>query len=185
MPASLSSRSPRETAERLLVVAAVSAVASGMDRREIVDWLTQQTLWPKASPAERAFLSDEHPAEKTSIHFSWQMEAVYVLGWALKLLPRLDPPTAQASIGDVLEQLPGPGDAIDRFVTSCALRSAAEIHAAAESALNAHAHCRSARSRGVPEPHGYDIEVAQERHRTLNWLIRYEEAAWDDVATDT
>jgi len=178
-------RKSPEVAERLILVAAVSAVAADMDRKEVSSWLRQQGLWEKASPAERAFLAAEHPPTKTTIHFSWQMEAVYVLGWALKLAPRLDPPKEQASIGDILEQMPGPGDRVAEFIASCELRSAREIHRAAETALNDHALCRKAARAGEPEPHGYDIEVAQERHRALNWLIVYENAAWDDVATDT
>lgn len=178
-------RTPPEVAERLILVAAVSAVAADMDRGEVSSWLKQQDLWRKASPAERAFLAAEHPTKKTTIYFSWQMEAVYVLGWALRLVPQLDPPKEQASIGDILEQMPGPGDGVAEFVASCSLRSASEIHQAAESAMNDHAFCRRAAIVGGPEPHGYDIEVAQERHRALNWLIRYENAEWDDVATDT
>jgi hypothetical protein len=28
-------------------------------------------------------------------------------------------------------------------------------------------------------------EIIQERHRALNWLIRYMDQEWDDVTTDT
>jgi hypothetical protein len=178
-------RTAHEAAERLILLAGASAVAAGMDREEILSWLRQEALWKKASPVERSFLSSASPSEKATMHFSWQMEAVYVLGWALKLIPELDPPDRQASIGDILEQVPGPGDRIGEFIASCSLRSAAEVHVAAEFALNAHAYCRRAKSAGKPEPHGYDIEVAQVRHRALNWLICYESAEWDDVATDT
>lgn len=178
-------RSGPEAAERLLLAAAVSAVAADVDRDEVVAWLRKEGLWAKASPMEKAFLSTARPSEKSKIHFSWQMESVYVLGWALNLVPAMTPPATQASIGDILERVPGPGDRVANFVASSKLRAAAEIHAAAEAALNAHAYCRQARSGGKPEPHGYDIEVAQERHRALNWLIRYENADWDDVATDT
>ena len=178
-------RTAPEAAERLLLCAAVSAVAGDFDREEVLAWLKKEGLWAKASPTEKAFLSTAQPSEKSKTHFSWQMESVYVLGWALHLVPAMAPPTAQASIGDILERVPGPGDRVGDFVASSKLRAAAEIHAAAEAALNAHAYCRQARSSGKPEPHGYDIEVAQERHRALNWLIRYENADWDDVATDT
>jgi hypothetical protein len=178
-------RTPEETARRLLVLAAVSGVAAGLDREAIVDWLRQEGLWSAASPAERRFLDNPQPAERDTVYFSWQMEAVYALGWALGLIPALDPPVEQASIGDILEQVPGPGDAVAGFLAARALRPAADIHAAAQAALDAHALCRAARRRGEPERHGYDIEVAQERHRALNWLTRYGDADWDDVATDT
>ena len=178
-------RTAPEAAERLLLAAAVSAVAADVDREEVLACLQQEGLWAKASPMEKAFLSAAQPSEKSKVHFSWQMESVYVLGWALNLLPTMTPPTTQASIGDSLERVPGPGDRVGDFVASSKLRAAAEIHSAAQAALNAHAYFRQARSSGKPEPHGYDIEVAQERHRALNWLIRYENADWDVVATDT
>lgn len=30
-----------------------------------------------------------------------------------------------------------------------------------------------------------DEGVIRERHRALNWLIRYQDQSWDDIATDT
>ncbi len=185
MTAAPALRTAPDAARRLLVLAAVSGVAAGLERETIVAWLQRESLWRAASPAERRFLADPRPSERDIIHFSWQMEAVYVLGWALGLVAALGPPTDQATIGDILEQVPGPGDEVDGFVRTCALRPATEIGAATEFALDAHARCRAARSRGEPEKHGYDIEVAQERHRALNWLVRYENADWDDVGTDT
>lgn len=178
-------RSAPEAARRLLALAAVSGVAAGLDREEIVAWMRRESLWAAASPIERRFLADPRPSERDTIHFSWQMEAVYVLGWALRLVPALDPPREQAGIGDILEQVPGPGDEVEAFVRSCALRPAEEIHRAVDFAFDAHSRCRAARSRGEREPHGYDIEVAQERHRALNWLVRHDNADWDDVGTDT
>ena len=182
-PAAL--RSPHSVARRLLALAAVSGVASGLDREEILFWLKHEFLWPAVLPTEERFLTSLSPSPKDSIAFSWRMEAVYVLGWALRLRDDLEPPTAEASIGSVLEQMPGPGDAVAGFVESCALRPAGEIQAAVEAYFDAHASCCACKSRGQPERHGYDIEVVQERHRALNWLVQYEHAEWDHVATDT
>ena len=129
-------RTAPEAAERLLLCAAVSAVAGDFDREEVLAWLKKEGLWAKASPTEKAFLTTAQPSEKSKIHFSWQMESVYVLGWALHLVPAMAPPTAQASIGDILERVPGPGDRVGDFVASSKLRAAAEIHAAAEAAYS-------------------------------------------------
>jgi hypothetical protein len=32
---------------------------------------------------------------------------------------------------------------------------------------------------------GLDPGVIQERHHALNWLVRFEDAEWDDVDTPT
>lgn len=40
------------------------------------------------------------------------------------------------------------------------------------------------RLNGETSPH-VDEGVIRERHRALNWLIRYMDAEWDNVTTDT
>ena len=45
--------------------------------------------------------------------------------------------------------------------------------------------CADARIKGRDAPAGLDPGVVVERHRMFNWLIRYMDAAWDDVRTDT
>jgi hypothetical protein len=176
---------PQAVAQRLLVLAAVSGVAFGLDRAEIVAWLENESLWPAVSPEEAGFLKSLDAPPKDSIAFSWQVEAVHILGWALRLRENLEPPTAEVSVGDILEQIPGPGDSVAEFVESCVLRPAAEIQATADEYFDIHARCRASQLQEQPERHGHNIEVVQERHRALNWLIRYEDAEWDHVATDT
>lgn len=148
-------RSAQETAKRLLVLASVCAVA------------------------------DDSSLRKEVIDYSWRAEAFYVLGWALGLEPDLQPPTDQALSGNILEQIPAPGESVATFVNEVMLRPASEIQNAAEDLYNAHSRCRAVELQNRTERHGYDIEVAQERHRAINWLVCYQGADWDDVATDT
>jgi hypothetical protein len=186
MSAVLRTRSAKEVAERLLVVASVCAVANDRSLRDsVVAWLKSESLWSTASPLEKSFLEARKAEAKDEIQHSWGAEAAYVLGWSLCLIPNLHPPTSQAATGVILDKIPAPGDSTKAFRSRAALRPTVEIHSAAEELYNAHAHCRAAKSQGRPERHGYDIEVAQERHRAVNWLIRYEDADWDHVATDT
>jgi hypothetical protein len=169
----------------MLVLAAVSAVAQGVPRDEVVTWLEEVNLWSSLSPSETKFLSTSKPSERDEVQFSWFMESVYTLGWALGIQQELELPVSEASIGCILEKTPGPGEAVAPFVNSCSLRPASEIHLAVETYFDAHASCRASKARGQPEANGYDIEVVQERHRALNWLVCYENAEWDQVATDT
>jgi hypothetical protein len=147
--------------------------------------LKEEELWSSASPTEKAFLEVAESTPREEIQHSWGAEAVYVLGWALGLVPTLQPPAAQASTGDILDQIPAPGESVKSFLSRATLRSAAELLCAAEDLLNANSWCRAAKDSNRPERHGYDIEVAQERHRAANWLVCYENAEWDEVATDT
>jgi Domain of unknown function (DUF4272) len=186
MAASRQLRTARETGQRLLLLASVCAVAGDRSlRTSIRSWLTDEGLWTSASPAERHFLEASRSTAKREIEFSWKAEGVYVLGWALRLSPKLLPPTAPASTGSILDRIPAPGESVASFLTRARLRPAPEIRTAATHLLDAHWSCRNAALHSRPEPHGSDIEVVQERHRTANWLICHEEADWDLVATDT
>ena len=84
--------------------------------------------------------------------------------------------------GGVFLRLPGgqPG-----FLRQVSARSAEQVADAAEAMFHAHASCRRAQREGQAERHGYDLEVARERHRALNWSIGYGGASWDEVTTDT
>lgn len=179
-------RSAREVAERLLLVASATAVASDASlRKSVVTWLKEEGMWSSASPAEKAFLEVAQSTPKEEIQHSWGAEAVYVLGWALGLVPSLQPPITQAATGGILDQIPAPGEPVKSFLGQAKLRPAAELQSAAEDLFDAHSWCRAAKDGNRPERHRYDIEVAQERHRAANWLVCYENAEWDDVATDT
>jgi hypothetical protein len=163
----------------MLALVAVSGVAQGVDRTDVVDWLVRENLWDQLTPSETLFLEAQDPPEGDVIAFSWRMECVYVLGWALKLHDRLSPPTEQASIGAILEGVPAPGESTAEFIRHSQLRDAGAIHLAAEEYTDMHARARHARG-----AESSDRGVIQERHLALNWLIRYEELAWDHVTTD-
>jgi len=172
-------RTPEEAAIRMLALVAVSGVAQGVDRTEVVDWLIREQLWDQLTPSEARFLEAPDPTERDVIAFSWRMECVYVLAWALKIHDTLRPPTEQASIGAILESVPAPGESTAEFIRRSHLRHAGTIRLVAEEYTDMHA-----RARHTGGAASRDIEVIQERHLALNWLIRYEELAWDHVTTD-
>ncbi len=179
-------RSPEEVAKRLLVMASVCAVASESELRlEIIEWLKEECLWIVLSPNEKRFLETETPAKKDEIKYSWYAEAIYLIGWALMLEKTLLPPINQVSTGNILDQIPAPGESTTEFISKAKLRSINELYDQAEELYNAHSRCIAAEIQNRPERHGHDIEVAQERHYAINWLICYEGADWDDVVTDT
>jgi len=179
-------RTAEEAAERLLVLTSVCAVASESELRlEIIDWLKDERLWDELSPNETRFMETDSPTQKDEIKYSWYAEAIYLIGWALKLEQTLLPPNNQASTGNIFDQVPAPGESTADFIVNAKLRSPDEIYGKVEELYNAHSRCRAAEMQNRPERHGHDIEVAQERHHAINWLICHENAAWDDVVTDT
>jgi hypothetical protein len=55
----------------------------------------------------------------------------------------------------------------------------------ADELLNLHWRARDAEINGRPMPRDLDIEIIQERHHAINWVIGYEGLPWDEVTTDT
>ncbi len=51
----------------------------------------------------------------------------------------------------------------------------------AEEVLMLHWETRDARIKGRPSKRRVDIEIIQERHHAINWLIGYDGLDWDEV----
>ena len=152
---------------------------------ELWDWLDVEDLWPSASPLEARFLRAPSASTQDQIAYTWGAEHVWVWAWVLQLTDDSLLPMAQASCGSVLEHMPAPGESTRGFLRQVSARSAEQVADAAEAMFHAHASCRRAQREGQAERHGYDLEVARERHRALNWSIGYGGASWDEVTTDT
>lgn len=129
------------------------------------------------SPGERAFLAQETSSQNDCAQLIWRYESLYLLEWALGLvdsLPFPDAPCDSASTAATLISMRGPQ-----------LRSATEILDALDLHYRLHWHVRQKRLKKQGEAEGVDADVLMERHRALNWLVRFEHAPWDDVDTPT
>ena len=51
--------------------------------------------------------------------------------------------------------------------------------------MHLHWQARDARIHSKPTPPHVNIEIIQERHHAINWVIGYEGLPWDEVTTDT
>ena len=65
------------------------------------------------------------------------------------------------------------------------MRSNGEILDALDVHYRLHWLVRQARLKDQGPVQGVDAGVVLERHRVLNWLVRFEDSAWDDVDTPT
>jgi hypothetical protein len=84
--------------------------------------------------------------------------------------------------------LPPYGDhSLEEFQKTARLRSEDELFDAAVSLQDLHAIARQRSGDPSYRESGpaVDIEVIQERHHAINWLVGYCGASWDDVTTDT
>jgi hypothetical protein len=177
----LTLRTRDEVVERaralLLVALRAESVASG-EPMPVATLLSKMPLADDAlSAQEQAFLDQEAPSQQDCAQFIWRYESLYLLEWALGLVAELPYPAAPvdaASAVATLIEMRGPR-----------LRSPAEILDALDLHYRLHWHIRQLRLKQKGEAVGVDADVVMERHRTLNWLVRFQHAGWDEVDTPT
>jgi hypothetical protein len=177
-------RTPEEVAKRCLAVAlcAVKGVSRGADQADLESLVEEYHARPYFSPKETAFMYDVAPSQQDLIDFAWGYECNHVLLWALGHIDELNPPNeiCDASRDAGLIRDAGP----TRFIEEARLRGQAEILDMADYYYRLHWAAIELRLNGQ---HSDEVneEIVRERHRALNWLIRYMGQEWDDVTTDT
>ncbi len=184
-------RSVEEVARRTLGILLTSVFAElvssrGVEaaRASIADLLEQYSARDFLSPGERAFISGPAPEGKSLADFTWRYECAWVGLWALGLVDTLAYPRAVCDVGGMAAMVRDCGD-YPGFLRSCRLRAPSRILDEADRTYRYDWACADARVNGRDVPAGLDPGVVVERHRMFNWLIRYMDAAWDDVRTDT
>ena len=135
-------RSPRETAERLIVLGALCRRAflemrpegveeDGADgeRFDLASWLREEGLEATATPRERRLLATRagHLEPDVAAGASWQSEALLTLGWALRLIEELPPYDDVANPAALLGIVPAPWQTTAAFRRDAHLRDESEI----------------------------------------------------------
>jgi len=177
-------RSAAAVARRCLVLCSVVAASHNEDSTKIVTWLKSEGLWDDVSPKERSFLQSKKPTNGQLINASWRVEALYILLWALRLIPSLEvgkTPSERFGLTDLLPFL-GP---TSEFINNSELRSEDEIYEINEKIYEAHWSVRDAKINSKAIPEDIDPGVIMERHYGINWLTGYCGQPWDNVTTDT
>jgi hypothetical protein len=173
-------RSAAEIIQRAtcLFAVAVAATANNVEpARKILDlWRAGAAL----SPNERRFLEQKPLPETERVDFSWRFDAAVPLLWALGWQEALPFPSDQVNPNS-LEGLFKYG--ANRSLTH--LRYASEILDQDDLIYRMHWALDEQRMGRPVEVANLNADVVQERHRALNWLVRYDNADWDDVTTDT
>lgn len=178
-------RSPVEVAKRTIALFSVVDAALGSDRTEVLDWLNKAGLIGELSPIEAAFLNDPSPSDRVIVNASWYSERLITLLWALKLseMPPFDQRCDTSLFRDVLP--PYADTAEQEFINTAQLRPETELLEMADHILDHHWEARDAKIKNRLS-NGVDIEVVQERHHAINWVVGYDDGApWDEVTTDT
>jgi hypothetical protein len=178
-------RAVADVARRVLVLFSVVGLALGADRSQVLNWLSENQLWAELTPSELGFVDTPTPSRKQVINASWLSERLVVLLWALALIDAI-PKANQHCDTAVFQDLLPPYAPIstEEFIGSAVLRSDADLIAFADEALDLHWEARDAKLNDRSSD-AVDIEIIQERHHAINWVIGYDGLPWDEVTTDT
>lgn len=176
-------RSVEEIANRAMCLCLVACKASLSPEEppEAVEETINRTLRdyelePYLSPAEKLFIENKNPTREEKAKFSWRFEAYWVLLWALGYVEKLEFPDHVCDFRYAVRLMRQ--RTRERFISEAKLRSHSEIFDEADLIYRLHWAVRSALVILNPG-------VVYERHYALNWLIRYVNADWDDISTDT
>lgn len=176
-------RSVKEVAERMiaLTVAAVKGETGDAEMGRIL--IGKFGAAGFVTFNEAAFIADPEPSEHDCAQFAWRYECVWLLLWALKLIDDPGQPSRIADVPRLAALLRDLGTA--GVMKKAKLRPQAELLDAADLIYRQHWAVRQAGLDGREPPPGLYPDIVMERHHTLNWLIGYNDAEWDDVSTDT
>ena len=187
IPENFEIMSGQAVGERALVLFAIYMLScTDTPRADVIHWVKSNNLWGSLSPEELNFLEAESPTEKQLINFSWHNERLHVLSWALHVVAKLAPPNEQASVNEFQNALsPFNNDTANRFLKTVNLRDEVELLDAADEIESQHWEARNANLTNCQPKKPVNLEIIQERHHAINWILWGEVADWDDVTTDT
>lgn len=131
------------------------------------------------TPLETEFIESDETGSQTIIHFAWRYEALFVLQWALGLHDRLPFPDTICDVPLVARKVldPKPG----QLLQSATLRDTEEILDALDLNYCLMWSARDASIRKQESTAGLELAVIEQRQHALNWLVRFQDADWDQV----
>ena len=179
-------RDAKAIARRTLALFGTVGISLGAGRDEVSQWLRVSDLWDELSPMEIAYLSEATPTKKQRIDATWKSEGLIVLLWSLGKISRLPAPNEQCDTSIFQKLLPPYASiSVADFISSAERRGDDDLLAMADELLDFHWQARDAKINGRETPPHLDIEIIQERHHAINWVIGYDGLPWDEVTTDT
>jgi len=175
-------RSGVEIAKRCIATSLCAVKGESNDQRLIDQLVTTWSAETYFSPKEREFIRNPHPSKQNLVDYAWRYECCHVFLWALGHLEQLQPPGKICDVGAEAALIKKIGPA--SFVDDAKMRPLSELLDMADFYYRLHWAAIDLRLKGKKSDTANE-EIIQERHRALNWLIRYLNQEWDDVTTDT
>ena len=180
-------RSTSAVAERIMALFAVAVRAESLASKSpmAADEIMQRIGLAESafSPAEHKFIFDRMPTQQDSVTFGWCYECALTLSWAVGVIDKLPFPGTICDVELIAQKLLKLGAGGLREAAKA--RPVSDILDSLDLHQRLHWITRQAQVDKKTAPAGLEPGVIQERHRTLNWLVQFENAAWDEVDTPT
>jgi hypothetical protein len=176
-------RTKDEVVNRALALCFVGLKSEGMEDKLLEKIDKDYGISSKLSPQESAYTTAGKPTEQQRVDANWRYESLHIMLWALGFVDTLGYPNKLCNVADdvkIIHDLTA-----QQFREKAKLRSKKEILDQADLILRLDWACVNARLKQDPMPGGLNSEIVQERHHSLNWLIKYLNQDWDDVSTNT
>ncbi|MGN2370888.1 DUF4272 domain-containing protein [Clostridium cagae] len=137
------------------------------------------------SPREKEYLQNPNPTKEEQIAYSWQYENLFVMEWALGFIDELDFPDHICDV-QLTVRLLKDYYSIEEILENSKPKSKESLLDECDLIFCLDWACVDTRIHNLPAPAKMDKGVVLERHKSLNWLVGYNESTeWDKVGTDT
>jgi len=178
-------RDAKEIAERILILVYLAYVSEVPGEREnVIDFLKANLLWDKVSPEEKEIFQKEELTDQEIANVSWRSEAVWLLLWTINRVDKLELPTDQIEISEIVSRLPKFLTDTKEFIETAIVRPTTEILDVSDLVYRLHWATRNADLNNQPIPANLDLSIIMERHYAINWVTYYADE-WDEISTDT
>ncbi|RYF55784.1 MAG: DUF4272 domain-containing protein [Comamonadaceae bacterium] len=181
-------RTTEEITQRALSLGAAVARSFDAPRKEVIAFVEGAGLLQELTPSEHSYIYASRRSAQQTVNMSWNSEALTVLLWSIGKLVCLPGPDAQCSTGDLSDALPPYGnEPLDQFRETARRRSERVLFEMAQNIQLQHVVARQRKSNTKYRPDfGFaNVEIVQERHRAINWVVGYCAQDWDEVTADT
>lgn len=178
-------RTAQEIAIRILVLVYLAYVSEVPDEREnVIDFLKTNSLWDKVSPDEKELFQKEELTDQETANISWRSEGVWLLLWTINKVDKLELPTEQVEIPEIVSRLPEFLTDPTEFIKNANVRQTTEILDQSDLIYRLHWATRNANLNNQPMPANLDLSIIMERHYAINWVTFYADE-WDEISTNT
>ena len=184
-------RTAQEIAERILILLYLSYLGfvfieggESNEREKIIDFLRANSLWEKVSLKEKELYQKEKLTRQETTIMTWRTEAIWLLLWVINKGDKLELPTEQAKIPEIISRISNLFANPKEFIETAIIRPTTEILDVSDLIYRLHWATTDAGLNNRPVPANLNSSIVYERHYAINWVTYYAEE-WDEITTDT